>query len=473
MAVAHPGSFRDPLSRVFVTADEVFRGLTAEGLHEFESVEKASFFVDLQRERKVVTTERLDPTAPVPDGAPTEDRWAAVLRHERVPVVSYPYEWTFEMLRDAALLQLEVSRRALVAGFNTKDATSYNVQFDGTRPVFIDVGSFEKARKGEPWPGYRQFCELFLNPLVVQAVLGTPFHPWLRGSLDGISPAALAPLVRGRGKLQKGMLVHVVLHGRAEHRFADTDKAHDVQGELKKAGFSTKLVLAQIENLERTVRALKWGDEESTWSDYSDRSHYSDADLGAKEEHVGRVVAQAQPGLVLDLGANDARFSALALEHGADRVVAVDSDHLVVDRLYRHLRETGESRILPLVLDLADPSPSLGWRSRERASFVERVRPDLLLCLAVVHHLALTDTVPLDEIVAFLADFDCPVVVEFPHRDDPMVKRLLARKRPGVFDHYDVAEWEKALGARFRVEEQEVLPSGRRTLYRCTPLTTS
>ena len=172
---------------------------------------------------------------------------------------------------------------------------------------------------------------------------------------------------------------------------------------------------------------------------------------------------------VLDLGANDGRFSRVAVEAGASLAIAVDGDHLVVDHLYRQLRADGETRILPLVMDLSDPSPGLGWRSRERPSFVERVRPDLVLCLAVIHHLALSGTVPFPEIVAFLRDFDAPLVVEMPHRDDPMAARLLARKRAGVFDHYDRPQWEKALAEAFHVEEQSTLPSGTRTIYRCRP----
>jgi hypothetical protein len=173
--------------------------------------------------------------------------------------------------------------------------------------------------------------------------------------------------------------------------------------------------------------------------------------------------------MVLDLGANDGRFSRVAVEAGASLAVAVDGDHLVVDHLYRQLRAEGERRILPLVLDLADPSPAMGWRSLERPSFVERVRPDLVLCLAVIHHLALTNTVPFDEIVAFLHDFGATLVVEMPHRDDPMAARLLGRKRTGVFDHYDQPQWEEALRRRFTVLEQTTLPSGTRTLYLCRP----
>jgi hypothetical protein len=454
------GSFRDPRSRVFTVGPDVFRGLSAEGLADYEAVERSSFFAALLQEGKVVGTRRAA-------GDPTGGQWAAVLEHDRIPVISYPYEWPFEMLRDAALLQIEIAQRALAEGFITKDATSYNVQFDGTRPVFIDVGSFEPLRSGEPWPGYRQFCELFLNPLVVQAVAGIDFQPWLRGSLDGIAPGSVAPLVHGRHRLDRRLMVHVLLHARAERGYADADKNRDVGGELNRAGFGAKVLNAQLDNLARTVRGLRWRAQRSDWSDYADRAHYSDDDLTAKDRFVARAVSEAGADLVLDLGANDGRFSKIALEHGADRAVAVDSDHLVVDRLYRHLRDTGEERILPLVMDLADPSTGLGWRGRERGAFTDRVAPDLVLCLAVVHHLALTNTVPLAMIVDLLADFGAPVVVEFPHRDDPMAAGLPPRKRTGLFDHYDLPQWEEALEARFTVVEREPSPSGRRTLYRC------
>jgi len=457
---ADPGSFRDPLSRVFVDDDGVWRGLSSEALADYERLAGSTFFREAIERGDIVATERADDVA-----LPGE--WAAVLRHERIDVLSYPYEWPFEMLRDAALLQLALTRGALAEKLITKDASAYNVQFVGTKPVFIDVGSFERLRGGEPWPGYRQFCELFLNPLLVQALRDVPFQPLLRGSIHGISPTTAAELLRGEGRFTKGVFTHVKLHARAERKYADDDREHDVKAELQRAGFGPGLIDAQLKNLEKAVAGLKWGKQESTWSDYADRAHYADQDLGTKERFVAGAVEARSPGRVLDLGANDGHFSRLALQAGAASVVAVDSDDLVVDRLYRDLRRVGERRVLPLVLDLSDPSPGLGWRSRERLPFVERVRPDLVLCLAVVHHLALTNTIPLDEIVAFLADFGAPLVVEFPHHDDVMASRLLARKRTGVFDAYTRENWERALQSRFKLLTSETLPSGTRTLYHC------
>ena len=448
------------MSRVFVGDDGVWRGMSKEALADYEALAESRFFSDAMARGDIVGTERVDD-----DSLPGD--WAGVLRHDRIDVLSYPYEWPFEMLRDAALLQIRLTRAALAEKLITKDASAYNVQFVGTKPVFIDIGSFERLRGGEPWPGYRQFCELFLNPLLVQALLDVPFQPLLRGSVHGISPTIAADLLRGEGRFTKGVFTNVKLHAKAERKYADADRERDIKAELKRAGFAPGLIDAQLKNLEKAITGLKWRKQDSTWSDYSDRAHYDDQDLGAKERFVAASVESRSPGRVLDLGANDGHFSRLALQAGAASVVAVDSDDLVVDRLYRDLRREGERRVLPLVLDLSDPSPALGWRSRERPAFVERVRPDLVLCLAVVHHLALTNTVPLGEIVAFLADFGAPLVVEFPHHDDVMASRLLARKRTGVFDAYNRENWERVLRSRFTVLTTETLPGGTRTLYHC------
>jgi len=457
------GSFRDPLSRVYVTDDAVWRGISRDGLEDYRALAASRLFAEALADGRLVQTE----LATDPPTSLRED-WAAVLRHERIDPISYPYEWTFSMLRDAALLQLELTRGALAEGLVLKDATAYNIQFKGASPVFIDVGSFERLRPGEPWPGYRQFCELFLNPLLLQSLADVPFHPLLRGSINGISPSLAASVIGPRKRLRRDVLTHVRIHARAERRYADS-ASREVGEELKAAGFGPKIIEAQLANLERSVQRLEWRASASTWSEYTDRAHYTDADLEAKEAFVARTVSGVAHPLVLDLGANDGRFSKVALGAGARSVVSVDSDHLVVDHLYRDLRQSGERRILPLVLDLADPSPGRGWRGRERPSFVERVRPDVVLCLAVIHHLALTDTVPFEEIVAFLHDFGAPVVVEMPHPDDVMAKRLLDRKRDGLFDHYNQPAWEAALEQRFDVVARETLPSGRRTLYHGLP----
>ena len=456
-----PGSFRDPLSRVVQYDGGVLRVLRAEGVVDFEALERCGFFAEAMRDGTVVATERIAVPAPL-----LADGWEAALRHEAVPVLTYPYEWTFTMLQDAALGQLRLARAALAEGMLTKDASAYNTQFVGARPVFIDIGSFERLRSGEPWRGYRQFCQLFYNPLLLQAARDVPFQPWLRGALEGITPGQCRALLGGRHSIGRGAFTHVVLHARAERANADSDR--DVAEELRRAGFGPKVVDAQLAKLERLVAKLRWSAADSTWSGYSERSHYGSEDLDDKARFVRDVAVARRRRQVVDLGANDGYFSRVVAEH-ADLVVAVDSDAVVVDRLYRTLRDERTTGILPMWMDLTDPSPALGWRGRERASFAERVSPDLVLALALVHHLAISGTVPLAEVARFLADFGSEVVVEFPTPDDEMVGRLLRNKRSGLFDHYRLEAFERAVGDHFEVVRRELLPSGSRYLFHLAP----
>ena len=411
----------------------------------------------------MIATERVaDPSALPAELA--ESRVAAVLRHERVPFVSYPYEWTFGMLRDAALLELDLLLDALDEGLVLKDASPYNVQWRGTRPVFVDVGSFERLREGEPWAGYRQFCTLVLYPLLLQAYKGVPFQPWLRGSLEGIQPAEMRRLMGFRDRFRRGVLTNVILHARLEDRYAD----RDARRELRQAGFHAELIRANARKLRKLVRGLRWDAGRTAWSGYGEANPYDEADAAAKEEFVRSAAGARRSRLLWDLGCNDGRYTRIAAAE-ADYAVAVDADAGVVEALYRALRDEGAGTILPLAGDVADPSPGLGWRGEERRPLADRGRPDSVLCLALVHHVALSANVPLRELLDWLAGLDTALVIEFPTRDDPMVKRLLDRKGPGANPDYETETFERALGERWRIERREPLPSGTRILYRALP----
>ena len=426
----------------------MLRELSPRGREDWEALERARFFRRALDDGRIVATEEISP---------------GLLRHERVPFVSYPYEWPFEMLRDAALLQLGLLDEALAEKFVLKDGTPYNVQWRGTEPVFVDVGSFERLREGEPWAGYRQFCTLFLYPLLLQAYRGIAPQQWLRGSLEGIEPEQARALLRGRDVVRRGVLAHVVLHARMEAKHAARER--DVRSELKAAGFRSALIRANVRRLQRLVERLRPKRGRSAWAGYREIAPYSDEDLRRKERFV-RAAGPAE--LAWDLGCNDGRF-ARAVEAGA--VIAVDGDERVVGELYSELRGEGSRMILPLVLDLADPSPGLGWRGLERRRLEERGRPDLVLCLALVHHLAIGRNVPFEELVGWLGTLGARLVVEFAGRDDPMVKRLLAAKRTETHEGYHRDAFEAALRKRFELERREELGSGTRTLYLGRPRT--
>jgi hypothetical protein len=455
-----PGSFRDPSSRVYLSDEAVWRGLDAEALADFQAFAATPFLQAALDAGQVVGTRLVDER---PEGM---DSWAGVLRHDRIPVISYPYEWSFEMLRDAARLQLDLVSQALDVGLTTKDASAYNVQFVGSQPRFIDIGSFERLREGETWFGYRQFHMHFLLPLMLQAYRGITFQPLLRADVEGVNPVDARRMMSFWDILsprRKGTLLHVSLQARAEAASSE----RDVKAELKGAGMKKEVLVAQIRNLRKLVDKVRLRRADTEWADYGERGHYTDADLKAKEAFVSSVAEVVKPSLAWDLGANDGHFSRLVADHGA-YVVAADGDHVAIDRLYRALRDAGDARILPLVLDLADPSPNRGWRGRERLAFSERSRPQLVLALALIHHLVISRNVPMQEFVDFLADAGADVVVEFPTPDDPMVQGLLRNKREGLHDDYTSEAFEVALARRFDIQRREALPSGTRTCYHAT-----
>ncbi|WP_328346187.1 methyltransferase [Micromonospora sp. NBC_00421] len=458
---AEPGSFRDPANRVFHLGEQVLRGLGPGAAADWRALAASDFFAALLAEGKVCGTTVVDP-ATLPDTG-----WTTVLRHERIPFVSHPYEWSFGMLRDAALLHLEILRRALEAGFTVKDGSAYNLQWQGATPVFIDIGSFAPLVEGEPWAGYRQFCQTLLYPLLLQAHLGVDFQPWLRARVDGIEPDQLRPLFRGIRRLLPGVPTHVHLHGAMQARHAAASSSA-VAAQLRDAGYSRGLALATVRRLTKLVRRLDRRVDGGHWVDYQRTCAYSAADRAAKEDFVAAAVAAGDTArLALDLGANDGRYARIAARRAA-QVVAVEQDPAVVDALYRVLRAEGDRRILPLVMDLADPSPGGGWRGVERAGFAARTHADVVLALAVVHHLAIGRNVPLSEVVDQLVGYVRPggrLVVEFVHPEDPMAQRLLANKPAGLFPDYRSDEFARLLALRCRVERQQDLPSGTRTLY--------
>ncbi len=456
------GSFRDRDGRVFYANGVVYRGLSERATVEWRTLSKTGFFARLMAAGKVVATEEVSPAELA--GLPLPRSWSAVLRHEPIPFVSYPYEWSFGMLRDAALLELDLVLAALDEGLILKDASAFNIQWRGTEPVFIDVPSFERLRPGEPWAGYRQFCQMFLNPLLLQAYRNVPFQPWLRGSIEGIDPEHCRNLMSACDRLRPGVLAHVVLHARAQ---SAASRAGNVKQDLRAAGFHAELIRPNVVRLRKLVADLRWQGARSVWAGYALDNSYADVDREAKASFVREAAGGAPRRLVWDLGSNTGAYARVAAEH-VESVVAMDADPAVIERLYGDLKAAGNRSILPLVVNLADPSPALGWRGQERRALADRGRPDLLLCLALIHHMVIGANVPLDDFVDWLADLGGELVIEFVDKRDPMV-RVLLRNKEDVYGDYDIGFFERCLAARFEIVRRKALTSGTRTLYHARP----
>lgn len=430
----------------------MFRSLSDEGQADWQALQQSALFRTWIESGELIGTQL----------SPSDDR---VLAHDKVPFWSYPYEWSFSMLKSAASLHLRLLEEALTEGLTLKDATPYNVQFVGCRPIFVDIGSFTKYEPGEPWIGYRQFCRQFLYPLMVRAHADVPFQPLLRGSLDGIAAETARSLLRGRRTTKPGVAADVMLQSRAEKTMSDSSR--NVRSEMSKAGFSAELILTNVQRLQKVIQKTTWDPGESTWSEYADCEHVA-TQRGPKEEFVKRVAGQKHRQLVWDLGANDAFFSK-AVASLSDTVVAIDGDEATVNRVFHTLAADGPNNVLPLVMDLADPSPGLGWRGNERRTLEDRGLPDLVLMLAVVHHLVIGANLPLAAVIDWIASFDAEVVFEWVPLEDPMSEKLTANKRrTEVHADYDEASLRRYLGGRFDIREE--LPLEGRRLFHLVPL---
>lgn len=447
-------SFRDPSGFVYRDAQgTLLRQVNAVYGPHYDQLLESGLYAHLVKEGLLVPHEEV-----ALDRALTTEA-VKVLAPEALPFISYPYEWCFGQLRDAALLTLQIQLIALEHGMSLKDASAYNIQFRGARSIFIDTLSFEPHVEGKPWVAYGQFCRHFLAPLALMHYGEPGVARLLRGYIDGIPLPLAARALPWRSKLKPGLLLHLHLLARAER--AQLGKK-DSSSAAATAKVSRQGLLGILDNLKSTIRGLGARSDKTTWGDYYDHTNYSEAGAKAKETLVRDYLARVSLGTVWDLGANTGVYSALAAEAGA-ATVAMDLDYGAVEALYQ--REKSSPRgVLPLVMDLSNPSPALGWAHEERASLLQRGPADCAMALALIHHLCIGNNVPLGQAAAFFALTCRHLIVEFVPKEDSMVVRMLS-SREDVFPDYDQAHFEAAFGAYFTVLAQSPVEDTRRTLY--------
>jgi hypothetical protein len=450
-----PASFRDPSGFVFRRDGILYRQIQRSAAPDWEAFRSSGLYERLATDRLIVEHANVGlDVAAVPEAA-------AVIRPRRIDFISYPYEWCFSQLKEAALLTLEVQSRALDAGMRLKDASAYNVQFDAGRPILIDSLSFEVAEATEPWPAYRQFCEHFLAPLALMAHRDVRCGLMLREFIDGIPLDLAARLLPGRTRLNLGLSAHIHLHAGAQRRAAK-EPAPGEGAARPRRRISETGQRALLDSLRRTVEGLRY-DPSSHWADYTRATSYSDAGTESKGQLVREMLATVGGASAWDVGANVGVYSAMAADAGY-RVIAWDLDGASVEAHWRRVRRDGNPAILPLVLDLASPSPALGWGLEERASFLERGEPDVVLALALVHHLAIGNNVPLPSVARLFARMAPRAIVEFVPKEDPMTRRLLAARRD-IFDRYSIEGFREAFGGPFQVAREAPIDDSPRTLF--------
>jgi hypothetical protein len=382
-----------------------------------------------------------------------------MIRPERVSFISYPYEWCFSQLKDAARLTLRLQKAAMANGMGLKDATPYNVAFSQGRPVWIDTLSFEAPAPRSPWVAYRQFCETFLAPLALMSLVDVRLSGLLRVHLDGVPVDLASSLLPATTRLRPGLMMHIHMHAAAQRRVAGRPTA----AQSTRRELSQNALAGLIDSLERTIERLEWRAGQTEWGDYYEATNYTDAAFGHKREVVHAAIDHFKPATVWDLGANDGTFSRLASDRGI-RTIAFDVDPLAVEKNYRRMVQASETNILPLLLDLTNPSARYGWANEERDALEDRGPADLALVLALVHHLAIAHNVPLGRVAEYLARLARALVIEFVPKDDSQVQRMLA-SRVDVFEDYTREGFERAFSGWFQIEETIPVRDSSRLIY--------
>jgi len=455
MIKALGGSFRDPSGFMYTHDGVLLRQINDCAASDFERLIDSGLYDTLTKRGELVTHEEVDAPEPL-SGA-----WRTI-RPERVRYVSYPYEWAFSQLKAAAMLTLRIQRTAIEHGMSLKDASAYNVQFIGCRPVFIDTLSFERLTVEKPWAAYRQFCQHFLGPLLLMMYGDPRFRHLTKGMIDGVPLDFVRRVLPRRTWLSWGILAHVHLHAGSQRRHEQDGATPD---STSVRPFSKRMHLALIESLERAVARTDLPRLRTEWGNYYNDTNYSADAMDAKESLVLAMANELGPTdkLIHDVGANTGRFSRLLAREGK-YVVAHDIDEMAVEANYRNGSDTENASVLPLVLDIGNPTPAIGWALEERSSFVQRASGHLVVALALVHHIAITNNVPLPAIAAFFAGLAPRLLIEFVPKEDSQVQRLLAT-REDIFKDYTIDHFRTALSAHYRIKDEKPIAGTSRTLF--------
>lgn len=447
----HPASFKDPSGFVFEADGKFYRQVNQFYAPQYRQLMDSGLYAQLVKNGQLVSHEEINVNF-------TQDKeWFTTINPEAVTYISYPYEWCFAQLKDAALLTLKILRQSLDYGMILKDATPFNIQFHNGRPVFIDTLSFDKYDQKQPWIAYRQFCQCFLFPLYLEHYLKSDIQKILSTYINGIPNDIIAKLLPLKSRLNLGVWLHVYLQNTTTGT-VDKDSRAAVR-------FSKKKLIDLISHLETIIRNFPADKPyKTTWSNYYDDTRLSKEYVDDKEKIVLEMCGQTGAKTVLDLGANTGHFSKKLASLGMT-VVATDTDSRCINKLYLDTTKNAALNILPLVVDVANPSPAIGFNNRERAAFHDRIQTELVLALALIHHLVIGRNIPLPALAAYFHRVSPQLIIEFPPKQDEKVKQMLS-SRPDVFPDYDQEHFEAAFFAYFTIAEQTKIPGTERILYR-------
>ncbi len=447
-----PSSFRDRSGFIFFRDYQIYRQVNKDYAENYEALIGSGLYDELVRKGSLIEHEEVSIAHALSNDA------HKVIKPSRIPFISYPYEWCFSQYKDAALLTLEIQRTALEYGLSLKDASAYNIQFIDCKPVLIDTLSFERYTEGKPWVAYRQFCHHFLAPLALMCYKDVRLSQLMRVFIDGLPLDLVSRLLPFRTKVKFSLASHIHLHSKAQKRFSDKGINHK-ERRISSIGF-----ISIIDSLRSAIRSLRWEPGKTVWSDYYDKTNYTERGFEHKRETVSMFLNDIEDARTLwDFGSNVGEFSRIAARKGL-QTMSFDVDHNVVEDNYLRAVREGEKNLLPLLCDLTNPSPDIGWENKERSGLLERGPADIVLALAVIHHLAISNNVPLSNLARFFSGICDALIIEFIPKSDTRVQLLLST-RPDIFIDYTQECFEHEFKRYFSVLNAVPVKDSERTIY--------
>ena len=446
-----PSSFRDPSGFVFYRNGSLCRQINSVYKDHYDHFISSGLYEKLTQGGLLIPHDEVELEYALSDKA------YKVIEPQVVPFISYPHEWCFSQLKDAALLTLEIQNKSMDFGMSLKDCSAYNIQFVNGKPVFIDTLSFERYREGQPWVAYKQFCQHFLAPLALMARKDIRLNQLFRVYMDGIPLDLASSLLPFRTWFTFSLLNHIHLHAKSQEYFSDKEVTK-YGGKVSRLSF-----LGIIDSLTSAVKKLKWRPRGTEWAEYYEDTNYSSDALEHKSRLVANFLDKVNPKLVWDLGANIGIFSRIPADKGI-QTLSFDIDTAAVEKNYIKCAEDGELNVLPLLLDLANPSPGIGWENQERMSLIDRGPADTVLALAVLHHLVISNNLPFAKIANFFSKICKALIIEFVPKHDSQVQRLLST-REDIFIEYNQRVFEETFSRFFKIESSKKIRESERMLY--------
>ncbi len=446
-------SFRDPSGFLFTSDGKLLRQINQIYKKEYDLFISSGLYKKLSNKKLLIPHEEKNGSAFY------SKEGYKIIDPNKVAYISYPYEWSFSQLKDAALLTLKIQKISLEYNFILKDASAYNVQFHKGAPIFIDTLSFEKYQEGCPWQAYKQFCQHFLAPLALISYKDIRLGQLSRLFIDGIDLGLASKLLPISSKLNFPLLAHIHLHAKSQ-------KHHANKQINNKRKLSKHALLALINSLESAINKLKRPQTNTEWDKYYGFTNYSEDAFKYKKEFVEGFLKEIKPTSVWDMGGNTGVFSRLASNNNIP-TICFDIDLMAVEKNYLDIKKNKEINILPLFLDLTNPSPDIGWANKERNSWKNRGPADVLMALALIHHLAISNNIPFNKIAQYFNCLSKNLIIEFIPKEDSNVKKLLSTRKD-IFSQYNQENFEKSFSQYFKIKKRKKIPKSKRIIYLMT-----